>query len=242
MSVVGNLCMDHLGVLCAGIVEELLDLVAADIAEDAPIFFPLKKPCRPRGSVQAMGPHANDLEHPANGAGAYQLPCIDRRFHLQPLAVVYRVFPAGLGNDRFHLGQLLQRGQGRFIGEIVLPRFHHTDAQCGPLIGHTSGGHKLCFRILQNLRFRGRRPCLGVSRAKRLHLLGIGIVHPFHRSPRIQQAVGHPKNMAVIQPDHREHKLSRLYHWVRPAILWRHKNSSLLLLFRRPFEPCCLLS
>ena len=54
--VVGDFGVDHLGVLGAGVEQELLNLVAANVTEDAAVLLLLKEPGGAGGGVQPVGP------------------------------------------------------------------------------------------------------------------------------------------------------------------------------------------
>ena len=191
----------------AGVEKELLDLVAADIAEDAAILLFFKEPGRARSRVEAVGAHADDLHHPADGPRLDQFPGVHRRLDLQALAVADGVLAAGLGHDVFDHRQLFQGGQRRFVGEIVLARAHHAHPQRRALGGHAGAGHQFDGRVGQHLFFAFGQPDLRVTGFKRLHLGRVRVVHPFQRRPGVQQAVGHAVDVPVVEADGRKREL-----------------------------------
>ena len=71
--------------------EELFDLMAADVAKDAAVFRALEKPCRARFRVEPVRTGAERLEDAADGAVFDQAPGMHRTFGMQPLVVVDRV-------------------------------------------------------------------------------------------------------------------------------------------------------
>ena len=117
MVVVCNLGVHDPGILRAGVEQELLDLVAADVAQDAAVLFLFKEPGRARGRAQAVRPHADDLHHAADGSGLDELAGVNGAFHLQPFAVIYKVFSACFRDGFLYVGELLKCGERRFVGE-----------------------------------------------------------------------------------------------------------------------------
>lgn len=161
-----------------------------------------------------MGPHADDLHHLADGPGLHQLPGVDSGLHLQALAVVDHVLAARLGDGALDVLQLLQSGEGGLVGEVVLARLHHPDAQGGPLAGDAGAGHQLCLRVGQHLLLAFGGDGLGVGLAVGLHLLGVGVVDVLQGGARVQQAAGHAVDVAVVQPHGGKHEFPGLYHRV----------------------------
>ena len=68
--------------------QELVDLVAGDVHEDAAIGIAVKEPVGPGRAVQPVWPHADGLNHAANGAfGDKRAGARDRR-HLKPFGEI----------------------------------------------------------------------------------------------------------------------------------------------------------
>ena len=98
-----------------------------------------------------MRPHADDLHHAADGSGLDELAGVDGAFHLQPFAVIYKVFSACFRDGFLYVGELLKCGERRFVGEIILPGLHHTDAEAArslvthaPATSLVSSSERIC--------------------------------------------------------------------------------------------------
>ena len=83
----------------------------------------------------AVRPEADRLDHAADRAGLDQLAGPDRRAVLESLAVHDRVDAARLRLHAPHLGELLERGDARLVGHVVLAVLHHADAERRALVG-----------------------------------------------------------------------------------------------------------
>ena len=81
-----------------------------------------------------MRPEADRLHDPADRAGLDQLAGLDGRAVLEPLAVHDRVDAPGLRLHATHLGELLERGDARLVGHVVLAVLHHADAERRALV------------------------------------------------------------------------------------------------------------
>ena len=143
MGVVGDLAADHPGVGIAREVEELFDLVAPDVAQDAPVALPLEEPRGPRRQVGPVRAHPDDLKDPPEGALQHQLAGEHGALDVDPLAVVDGVLAAGALHRPAGLGQLVERRQGRLVREVVLALGHHPQAQGGMIGRHGRAGHEL---------------------------------------------------------------------------------------------------
>ena len=110
--------------------------MAANVAEDAAIPGPLKKPGGARRLAQPVRAEADDLDHAANGAAVHEVPGVDGALHVQALTVVDHVFAPGAGADGPCLVELVERGERRLVGEIVFVRLHHPAAEGTTVAGH----------------------------------------------------------------------------------------------------------
>ena len=87
---------------------DLLELVAADVAEDAAEPPAVKEPGRPLGQADAMWPEADRLDDAPDGAGLHELAGLLRGAVLEALAEHHRVDALRFGLHATHVGQLLQ--------------------------------------------------------------------------------------------------------------------------------------
>ena len=86
--VIGHRAAEHLGGLRAGIVQELFNLMAADVHQNAAVLFLVPEPLRATRRPQPMWSQPDDLQHAADGAVANQVSGMDGRFDMQSLGVV----------------------------------------------------------------------------------------------------------------------------------------------------------
>ena len=146
-----------------------------------------------------MRPEADDLHHAADGALLDQLPGAHGAFHVQPLAEIDHVFPAG----RLHLGarggELVERGEGRLVGEIVLAGIHHAQAERAALAGHGGGGHEQDLRLFQHGFEARQRFDAGEGRAEFLDLRRVGIEDVFELAARLGQTAALAIDVAVVE-------------------------------------------
>ena len=220
MMVIGYGRMHHSSVRCTGIIEKLLDLVAANVAQNAAVFFVLEKPCGPVLRRQAVRPETKHLEHAADLATLDEVTRKDRGFHVQSLAVVNRKFSPGAGYRRARFGKLFEGRKRRLVREIILSRVQHPAAQRSPVGGHCRRGHHAHLPILQDLAqaagdLRFRTPLL-----KSRHLRGVRIVNPLNDTPRLRESVSLTVNVSVVEMRRRKDKFPRLHDRLRLA-LWR---------------------
>ena len=113
----------------------------------------------------------NRLNHAPDRTRLHQVAGLHRALHLKPLAVHDAVDSLRLRDRLPHLSQLLQRSDARFVGEKVLPRAHHTNAQRRTLARNLRTQHKLNRRIMQNLIFRRRPLHIRIALLERSNLI-----------------------------------------------------------------------
>ena len=150
MVVIGDGGVDDLRLAGAGVVQELLELMAADVGEDAARLFARPEPIGPAGRRAAVRPETDHLHHAADGAALDELPGAHGALHVQPLGVVDHVFPAGLGDLAPRGLELLEGGEGRLVGEVILARIHHAEAERAALVRHGGGGDELDLALLEH--------------------------------------------------------------------------------------------
>jgi len=68
--------------------------MAANIAQNAAVFFSLEEPGRSRGRTQPVRPNPDNLNHFANRAVSDQIAGIDRAFDMQPFRIIHGVLAA----------------------------------------------------------------------------------------------------------------------------------------------------
>jgi hypothetical protein len=130
--------------------------MAADVAQDATKFFAFEKPRGARWLIQAMRSQADHLKNAADGALLHEIGREHRRLVVNAFAIINHVLSPGAGRDTAGLLELLDRGERRFVGEVVLASFHHATTNRAALRRHRRGGDELHFGIGQNFIERTR--------------------------------------------------------------------------------------
>ena len=148
---VADLRRDDLGARRAGEVQELVGLVRRDVAEDAAVPRASKNHAGRVLEVHAVRPEPDGLHDAADRARLDQLAGLDRGAVLEPLAVHDRVDAARLRLHPAHLGELLERGDARLVGHVVLAVLHHADAERRALVRDGGAEHELDGAVLEDL-------------------------------------------------------------------------------------------
>ena len=195
---VANLACHHRGVAVAGIKKELLNLVAADVAENAAEVATIVEPLRTTAPFPVRT-GSQGLHDAANRALQHQLSGKDRALYVQTLAVIHRVFLPGLRHHCFGIGQLFKGGERRFIREIVLTRGHRFQPQCTAPGRDGGTRHQAHLVVVEYHVQRRRHVGLRILLDEFIHLRRIGVVHPFQRGAGFNQAVAHAVNMTVVE-------------------------------------------
>src|SRR5215207_11048122 len=143
MGVVGDGAGDNLGLLCPGEPEELVDLVAGDVGDDAAgtvsVVEPVRTSCTTRemGSVAlAVGSKSDGLHDPPDSPFSDQLSGFDRAAHLEALGKGDRPESTGLCDCLLDLVELIQRDTAGLVGDDVLAVSECFDRDGGTLVGN----------------------------------------------------------------------------------------------------------
>ena len=100
IGVVGDRGGEDGGVGRARVEKKLLDLVAADVAEDAAVARPLEEPRGTTGLAEPVRRKTHHLKHAADRAAVNEVAGDDGALHVKPLAIINHVFAAGRGDDK----------------------------------------------------------------------------------------------------------------------------------------------
>jgi hypothetical protein len=103
-----------------GEVQELLDLMRADIADDAAGDGAVEEPGGARRGPHLVRAETRRLDDAADCPLGHQLACFDRAAAVPMLVGVQPPEPAGRALNALDLHQLLERGYGWLIREHVL--------------------------------------------------------------------------------------------------------------------------
>ncbi|MPM93805.1 hypothetical protein SDC9_140947 [bioreactor metagenome] len=149
--VVSDLTVQHVGIGISRIVEELLDLMAADVGQNTAVLFFLEEPIRTFLFIQAMRSKTRHLDDAADPSLFDQLAGKHSAFHMQSFAEIYPIFFAGLGHYFFGLFQLLKCREAGLVGEVVFPCPHDAVAQSAAQIRNGRSRNQLDLWIFQDL-------------------------------------------------------------------------------------------
>ena len=160
---VGHLRGDHLRFVRTGKEQKLVELVRADVAQDAAVALQLEEPGRAILGIHAVGPQSDRLDDLSDCPGLNQFPGLHGRAVLEALAIEDRVDAARLRLDAAHLGQLIERRNAGFVGHEILAVPHHLDAQRRPLVRDRSAEDQLDRVVLEDLLPAAREFYSGVT-------------------------------------------------------------------------------
>ncbi len=150
-------------------------------------------------AFRAVGAEADHVDDPADGPGLDQLVGVGGGLHVQALAVVDHVLATGLGHHALGLVELVERGEGRLVGEVILAMFHHPAAQRAAQTGHGGGGHQGDRGIGEHLVEAPGDPDLGKHLEKCRDPGGFRIVDPGQTCAGADQAAALVIDVRVVQ-------------------------------------------
>ena len=88
MGVVAHAALDDPGIPGTGEMDDLLDLVAADVRKDTAEAVAVEEPVGAGSQAHPMGTPAHDLHHASDGTALQQLLGVDRSLHMEPLGEI----------------------------------------------------------------------------------------------------------------------------------------------------------
>jgi hypothetical protein len=209
VGVVGDAGRGDRRVVAAAVEEHLLELMTADVAEDAAVGAPVEEPVGPGASAHPVRAHPHYLDDPADGTVRYQLAGVDRALHVQPLAVVDGVLLAGCLGFGACLRQLPEGGHRGLVGEVVLAVVEHAEAEVGPVDRDRGAGDEVYPGIVERLLLGAGRVDVRVAGAELLDLGRVGVVDPAELAAGLEQAVAHAVDVAVVEADGGEREVAR---------------------------------
>jgi hypothetical protein len=98
-----------------------------------------------------VGSEQEDLEDAANGALLDEFGGAPGGFDVEAFAVIDEVFAAGAAGEFAGGGELVEGGEGAFVGEVILAGFEDAAADGPAFAGDGGGGDEV--------NERGRRGC-----------------------------------------------------------------------------------
>ncbi len=193
--------------------QELVDLVRADVGEDAARPRGLEEPGRPQMPVQPMWAEPDGLHDPAECPRPDQFGCARHRPDLEPLGEVDRPDPPGLALHLPYLGELRRRDHARLVDHHVLGVAHRLDRDLGPLDRDAGGHDQLHLGVLEQ-RARITDPAeIGKALDEALDWRGVvAAVKALALGAEFQEAPDLMVDVAVIEPDRGELQLGMVSH------------------------------
>src|SRR5665647_165211 len=201
VGVVGDLAAHHRPVRGAGVVQDLLDLVRTDVAQDAAVLVLLEEPRRPGCRREAVRPEADHLHDASDRAGLDELGREHGRLDVDAFGVVDAVLAARAGYGFSRRGELLESREGCLVREVVLARVHDAQTQRAALGCHSGARDEADLGVVEHFVLAAGDLHLGELLRERRDLGGIRVIHPLQRGARAEQTVRHSVDVPVVQPD-----------------------------------------
>ena len=198
---VGHLRRRHVRHGRPGVVDELVSLVRAYVAEDAAVARRIPKPIGTGRFIHLVRGQVHGLHHFSDGARVYQFARLHRGPHFQALGVHDGEHAAGLFHRPADLGELRQRGHGRLVAEVVFTVAHHAHAQRRAQIGDGRAGHQLDGGVAQDLVLAGGHLHAGIAFLKAGKRRLIGGMDGHQLAAAAPQRIGDAVDVIVVQAD-----------------------------------------
>lgn len=146
-----------------------------------------------------MGADADDLDHASDGALFDELACADGALYVEAFAEIDEIFFSGGEDFGAGLMELIEGGEGSFIGKIVFASVEDAQAEWAAEIGNSGGGNKLYLSIFQNGFEVGERDNVRKCGGELCDLLGIRVIDIAEFAPGFDQAFALAINVSVIE-------------------------------------------
>jgi len=168
---IGNLGFADFGVVASGEVKKLIDLVRADVAKNATVFFGLPEPVRACCAAAIVSGLLHDLmrrdvdglDDATDGAGLNEIGGFDGGGNFEHLAVKDAVDAFGLGDGLADFSELGKRGHAGLVAEEVFAALHHLNAESSALVGNCGAEHELDRGVVENFFFGCGHFCVRIA-------------------------------------------------------------------------------
>jgi hypothetical protein len=138
VAAIGDARRNDLGIHGAREKQELLKLVAGDIAEDPAIALAGEEPVRPLVVADGMGAQAHRVDDLADGALRDEVAGFHRGTHFEMFGIEHAIDAAGFLLDALDFFQLGEGRHARFVGQDILAVLHCSNGNRGT-IGRNGG-------------------------------------------------------------------------------------------------------
>ena len=201
MGKVGDPAGGHLCFLFSCVIQELLKLVAADIAQDTAVFFPFKEPGGPSRRAKTVRAESGHGDHLADLSALRNVSGQDGSLIMQPFRIVHHILLPGVLHSLPCGLQLFHGGKRRLVGKVILSGIHSPQSQGAAFTGHRRSRDHMGFSVFQGFFLAAGSLCLRESFQERRYFLLVRIIDIFQCAACFCQAVAHTVDMPVVQPD-----------------------------------------
>ena len=201
MGPIGDGRRDHFGLERIGEEQELLALVAGDVAEDAAVARALEEPGRALVVADSVGAEAGGVDDLADGAGLDQFARLHRAARFVVLGIEHGEDAAGLGLHVPERAQFVERDHARLVGHHVLAMPHGGSGNFGAVAGDGRSQYQRDGRVLENFAAVGDPLRLGVLVAEGFRQIVFHGVEGDELGPLAQQAIDLAVDVTVVDAD-----------------------------------------
>ena len=151
-----------------------------------------------------MRSESDHLQDPADQTLLNETSGVNGALDAETVAKKRQIFSTGFARDLPGACELSERGEGRFVGQVVLARFHDLAPNVATFRGNRRGSDELHPRVIQYLRQAAGDSGLRKFTAKVYEPFRIRIEYPRQCSARCDQPSALIINMRVIEMGGRE--------------------------------------
>ena len=124
-----------------------------NVADNSAVFCVIEKPGWAVLGIHPVRTHSDRLYYPANGTGLHQFSSLHRRPVFQALTEHDRLNALHFRLHTLDFGKLIQKGDARLVGHVILAMLHHADSQRRALLRDDGTQDKLNRWIVHDLVF-----------------------------------------------------------------------------------------
>ena len=132
---------------------------------------------------------------------------------MEAFAIIDHVFAAGIGDGDAGFGEMVEAGEGSFVAEVILAGVHDADAERAAVGGDGGAGDEMDVGVVEDgvevLDGFGEREFLDEG----ADFGGIGIVDVEDFASRLDEAIAHAVDVAVIERGGGEEEFAGFDDW-----------------------------
>jgi len=184
--------------------------MAADVADDAAVAFLLEEPVGARGGrAEAVGAEAGDVDDAADQAEVDEVAGEDGGFGVEAFGVGHHVLAPGRRGGGARFGELVERGEGTLVREVVLAGPHDADAEGGASAGDVGRGDEADGGVVEDFVEGARGLGAGMRVEELLAFRGVRLEHPLEGAAGLGQVLAYSVDVAVLHGGRGEDELAR---------------------------------